>query len=135
MRLCRNYVLLPVLLALALAACGEKPPGKRYPMQGEIKALNDILNRTVYQHEGEGGTIVVPGHGYVSDEHEVVEYRDMVAIIRDRVLAMIAKGATLEQVKAARPTADYDTRYGATTGTWTTDKFIEAVFKDLSRRK
>jgi len=104
-------------------------------VQGEIKALNDILNRTVYQHEGEGGTIVVPGHGYVSDEHEVVEYRDMVAIIRDRVLAMIAKGATLEQVKAARPTADYDTRYGATTGTWTTDKFIEAVFKDLSRRK
>jgi cyclase len=104
-------------------------------VQGEIKALNDILNRTVYQHEGEGGTIVVPGHGYVSDEHEVVEYRDMVAIIRDRVLAMIAKGATLEQVKAARPTADYDTRYGATIGTWTTDKFIEAVFKDLSRRK
>jgi len=104
-------------------------------VQGEIKALNDILNRTVYQHEGEGGTIVVPGHGYVSDEHEVVEYRDMVAIIRDRVLAMIAKGATLEQVKAARPTADYDTRYGATTGTWTTDKFIESVFKDLSRRR
>jgi len=104
-------------------------------VQGEIKALNEILNRTVFQHEGEGGTIVVPGHGYVSDEHEVVEYRDMVAIIRDRVLAMIAKGATLEQVKAARPTADYDTRYGATTGTWTTDKFVEAMFKDLSRRK
>jgi cyclase len=104
-------------------------------VQGEIKALNDILNRTVYQHEGEGGTIVVPGHGYVSDEHEVVEYRDMVAIVRDRVLAMIAKGATLEQVKAARPTADYDTRYGATTGPWTTAAFVEAVFRDLSRRR
>ena len=47
-------------------------------VQGEIKALNDILGRTVYQHQGEGGTLVVPGHGYVSDEHEVVEYRDMV---------------------------------------------------------
>lgn len=104
-------------------------------VQGEITALNDILNRTVYQHEGEGGTIVVPGHGYVADEHEVVEYRDMVAIVRDRVLAMIAKGATLQQVKAARPTADYETRYGATTGPWTTDKFVEAVFRDLSRRK
>jgi glyoxylase-like metal-dependent hydrolase (beta-lactamase superfamily II) len=102
---------------------------------GEIRALNDILNRTVYQHEGEGGTIVVPGHGYVSDEHEVVEYRDMMAIVRDRVLAMIANGATLDQVKAARPTADYDTRYGATTGAWTTDKFVEAVYRDLSRRK
>ena len=71
-------------------------------VQGEIKALNDILGRTVYQHEGEGGTIVVPGHGYVSDEHEVVEYRDMVVIVRDRVQAMIRKGATLDQVKAAQ---------------------------------
>jgi glyoxylase-like metal-dependent hydrolase (beta-lactamase superfamily II) len=103
-------------------------------VQGEIKALNDILNRTVYQHEGEGGTIVVPGHGYVADEHEVVEYRDMVAIVRDRVQAMIGKGATLAQVKAARPTADYDTRYGATAGAWTTDRFVEAVYASLSRR-
>ena len=104
-------------------------------VRGEIKALNDILNRTVYQHEGEGGTIVVPGHGYVSDEHEVVEYRDMIAIVRDRVLAMIGKGATLAQVKAARPTADYDTRYGAMAGASTTDAFVEAVFNDLSQRK
>jgi hypothetical protein len=89
----------------------------------------------VYQHQGQGGTIVVPGHGYVSDEHEVVEYRDMVAIVRDRVQALIDNGATVEQVKAARPTADYDTRYGATSGTWTTDMFVEAVYRDLSRRK
>ena len=54
-------------------------------VQGEIKALNDILNRTVYEHEEHGGTIVIPGHGYVSDEHEVVEYRDMMVIVRDRV--------------------------------------------------
>ena len=103
-------------------------------VQGEIKALNDILSRTVYQHEGEGGTIVIPGHGYVSDEHEVVEYRDMVAIVRDRVQAMIRKGATIEQVKAARPTADYDTRYGASSGAWTTDRFVEAVYASLIRR-
>jgi glyoxylase-like metal-dependent hydrolase (beta-lactamase superfamily II) len=104
-------------------------------VQGEIKALDDILTRTVYQHEGEGGTVVVPGHGYLSDEHEVVEYRDMVAIIRDRVQALVKKGATLDQVKAARPTADYDTRYGATTGAWTTDMFVEAVYRDLSKRR
>ena len=102
-------------------------------VQGEIKALNDILNRTVYQHESEGGTIVIPGHGYVCDEHEVVEYRDMVAIIRDRVQAMIKSGATLEQVKAARPTADYDSRYGATSGPWTTAMFIEAVYDSLKQ--
>lgn len=104
-------------------------------VSGEIAALNDILKRTVYRHQGEGGTIVVPGHGYVCDEHEVVEYRDMMVIIRDRVQAMVRKGATLAQVKGARLTADYDTRYGSTTGPWTTDMFVEAVFRDLSGRK
>jgi glyoxylase-like metal-dependent hydrolase (beta-lactamase superfamily II) len=102
-------------------------------VQGEIKALNDILNRTVFLHEGQGGTLIVPGHGYLSDEHEVVEYRDMVVIVRDRVRAMIKSGATLEQVKAARVTADYDTRYGANSGPWTTDMFVEAVYTSLKR--
>ena len=102
-------------------------------VQGEINALNDILSRTVFQHEGQGGTMVVPGHGYLSDEHEVVEYRDMVVIIRDRVRAMMKNGATLDQVKAARVTADYDTRYGANSGAWTTDMFVEAVYGSLKQ--
>jgi hypothetical protein len=100
-------------------------------VQGEIRALNAILDKTVFQHEGEGGTYVVPGHGYLADEHEVVEYRDMVVIVRDRVKALIDAGATLQQVKAARVTADYDTRYGANTGSWTTEMFIEAVYNSL----
>ena len=102
-------------------------------MQGEIKALNDILNRTVYEHEEDGGTMIVPGHGYLSNEHEVLEYRDMVVIVRDRVQALIASGATLDQVKAARVTADYDTRYGNSSGPWTTDMFVEAVYKSLQQ--
>lgn len=102
-------------------------------VQGEIKALNDILNRTVYEHEEDGGTLVVPGHGYLSNEHEVLEYRDMVVIVRDRVQAMMDSGATVEQVKGARLTADYDTRYGSSSGPWTTDMFIEAVYKSLQR--
>jgi cyclase len=102
-------------------------------VQGEIDALNDILNRTVFRHEGQGGTYIVPGHGYLSDEHEVVEYRDMVVIVRDRVQALINSGATLEQVKAARVTADYDTRYGANSGPWTTEMFVEAVFNSLKQ--
>lgn len=100
-------------------------------VMGEIKALNDILNRTVYEHEEDGGTIVIPGHGYVSNEHEVLEYRDMMVIVRDRMRDMINKGATLEQVKAARLTADYDTRFGANSGAWTTDMFVEAVYTSL----
>ncbi len=103
-------------------------------IDGEIKALNQILDRTVFEHQGEGGTLVVPGHGYLSDEHEVVEYRDMVVIVRDRIRALARTGATLEQVKAARPTADYDTRYGATTGPWTTDMFVEAVYRTTARK-
>jgi hypothetical protein len=103
-------------------------------VDGEIKALNDILARTVYEHQGEGGTMVVPGHGYLSDEHEVLEYRDMVVIVRDRIRALIKKGATLDQIKTARPTADYDTRYGATSGAWTTDMFVESVYQSLTRR-
>lgn len=102
-------------------------------VQGEIKALNDILNRTVYEHEEDGGTLIVPGHGYLSNEHEVLEYRDMVVIVRDRVQAMMDSGATVEQVKGARVTADYDTRYGSSSGPWTTDMFIEAVYKSLQR--
>ncbi len=104
-------------------------------VQGEIKALNDILNRTVYEHEEDGGTMVVPGHGYLSNEHEVLEYRDMVVIVRDRVRAMINSGATLDQVKAARITADYDTRYGKSTGPWTTDMFVEAMYTSLKNAK
>jgi len=100
-------------------------------VEGEIKALNDILSRTNYEHEGEGGTYVVPGHGFLADEHEVVEYRDMVVIVRDRVKAMIGAGATLAQVQAARLTADYDTRYGSNTGPWTTEMFVEAVYNSL----
>ena len=64
--------------------------------------------------------LVVPGHGYLCDEHEVTEYRDMLAIVRDRVKALIASGASLDQVKTARVTADYETRYGANSGPWTT---------------
>ncbi len=106
----------------------------QYPMRsperrfgpGRDSGVEHPLKRTAYRHEGEGGTIVVPGHGYVCDEHEVVEYRDMLVIVRE--------GATLAQVKATRLTADYDTRYGATTGPWTTDMFVEAVYRDLSRK-
>jgi cyclase len=100
-------------------------------VQGLIRALNAILDRTVFRHQGEGGTYVVPGHGYLADEREVVEYRDLVVIVRDRVKALIDGGATLAQIKAARVTADYDTRYGANTGRWTTDMFVEAVYNSV----
>ena len=71
--------------------------------------------------------------GRIADEADVVEYRDMVTIIRDRIQEMIKKGMTLEQVQAAKPTYEYDGRYGSTTGPWTTEMFVEAAYRDLSQ--
>jgi hypothetical protein len=76
--------------------------------------------------------MVIPGHGRLADEADVVEYRDMVTIIRDRVAAMIEMGMSLRQVQAAKPTRDYDGRYGADSGLWTTEQFVEAVYRTLS---
>jgi cyclase len=102
-------------------------------VQGVLKSLNRLLALAVPAHEQEGGTYVIPGHGRVCDEADVLEYRDMVTIIRDRIQDMVKRGLTLEQVKAARPTLDYDLHYGSDRGPWTTAMFIEAVYKDLSR--
>jgi len=102
-------------------------------IQGEINALNRLLDLMVPAHEQEGGTFVIPGHGRICDEADVLEYRDMVTIIRDRVQDMVTRGLTLDQVKAAKPTLDYDAHYGSTTGFVTTAGFIEAVYKDLAK--
>ena len=101
-------------------------------IQGVIKALNVILDLTIPKHEQEGGTYVIPGHGRLTDEHDVLEYRDMVTIIRDRVQNMIKKGMTLAQVKEAKPTFEYDGRWAAATGPASADMFVEAVFKSLA---
>jgi cyclase len=102
-------------------------------VQGVIDALNRLLDITIPKDKAEGGTYVIPGHGRLSDEADVVEYRDMLTIVRDRVEDLMAKGMTLAQIKAAQPTRDYDGRYGATTGAWTTELFVEALYRDLQR--
>jgi glyoxylase-like metal-dependent hydrolase (beta-lactamase superfamily II) len=103
---------------------------------GTIRALNRILALAVpSKFLQEGGTYIVPGHGRIADEADVVEYRDMLAIISERIADMVASGMTLEQVKAARPTLDYDGRYGRDSGPWTTAMFVEAVYRELARAK
>jgi len=102
-------------------------------VQGEIAALNHILQLAVPAKTQEGGTYIVPGHGRICDDADVVEFRDMVVIVRDRIRDMIQKGMTLEQVKAARPTRDYDTEYVTPTSFVKADGFVEAVYKSLSQ--
>ncbi len=103
--------------------------------QGVLDGLNHILDITIPADKQEGGTYVIPGHGRLCDEADVVEYRDMMTILRDRFLDMIKRGMTLEQVKATKPTRDYDPLYGSDKGFWTTDKFIEAAYKSLKAGK
>lgn len=107
-------------------------------IQGEIDALNRIIAITVPELPmvwQEGGTLVIPGHGRICDEADVVEYRDMVTIVRDVVQDLIKKGRTLDQIKAADPAGDYRTRYGADSGPWTTDMFVEAIYRSLVSSK
>ena len=101
-------------------------------VQGIINALNRLLRITVVEAFQEGGTKVIPGHGRLCEEADVVEYRNMITIIRDRVQNLINRGMSLQEVKNTRPTLDYDTEYGSDTGFWTTDMFIEAVYRSLS---
>jgi cyclase len=112
----------------------------RYPMidlakggsiKGEIDALNRLLDLMVPRADEEGGTYVIPGHGRICDRATVSNYRDMVTIIGDRIADSVKKGLSLEQVKASQPTLDYDGIYGSDSGPWTTDMFVEAVYKDL----
>jgi glyoxylase-like metal-dependent hydrolase (beta-lactamase superfamily II) len=100
---------------------------------GVLDALNALLEITVPERNQMGGTRVVPAYGRVSNEADVVEYRDMLTIVRDRVQAMVAKGMTLEQVKTARPTAEYDGLYGKRKE-WTGEMFLEAVYRDLGEK-
>jgi cyclase len=115
---------------------------QRFPMidmqrggsvQGIIEGLNLILSLTVPEAFQEGGTKVIPAHGRLCEEADVVEYRDMVAIVRDRVADLIKKGRSLEQIKAARPTSDYDAEYDS--AAVTPDAFVEAVYASLSGKK
>ena len=102
-------------------------------IEGILRTLNRILELAVpSKYLQEGGTYISPGHGRICDEADVVEYRDMVAIVTDRIRDMAKKGMTLAQVKAAQPTLDYDARYGRDTGPWTTSMFIEAIYKEVS---
>ena len=101
-------------------------------IDGVLKGLNYILQLAIPEFRTEGGTMVVPGRGRLADSADVGYYRDMLTIIRDQVKAMVDKGMTLEQVKEARPTFGYEGRFGSDTGPWTTEMFIEAVYRSLS---
>ena len=99
-------------------------------INGLLAGLNLIIELAVPEFNEEGGTMIVPGHGRICDESDVGDYRDMVTIVRDRIQDMVSKKMTLAQVKAAKPTFDYDGVYGSPT--YTGDMFVEAVYRSLT---
>ena len=105
---------------------------------GEIDALNRIIEMAIpagpFVFLG-GGTYVIPGHGRIYSQFDVVEYRDMMVIIRDVIEDMIRRGMTLEQIQAASPAKPFERQYGAASGDWTTRNFVEAVYKSLTGKK
>jgi glyoxylase-like metal-dependent hydrolase (beta-lactamase superfamily II) len=129
-----------------VVAAGDVLDTRRFPVidvdrggsiDGEIAALNRLSELAVASVpivSREAGTIVIPGHGRLCDQFDVVEYRDMVTIIRDRVRELVDAGRSLEQVKAAGPAHGYAGRYGNDRD-WTTDRFVEAVYRSLVKEK
>jgi glyoxylase-like metal-dependent hydrolase (beta-lactamase superfamily II) len=104
-------------------------------IRGELDALNRLLTDLVVpptpKWEGRYGTLVIPARGHLCDQTDIVLYRDMITIIRDRISALIAEGKSLAQVQAADPTRGYAPRFGAQTGPWTTRDFVAAVYNSL----
>ena len=107
-------------------------------IQGEIAALQKLVDTAIPSVpivSREEGTLIIPGHGRICDQLDVVEYRDMVTIIRDRIRDLMKQGLTLEQIKAASPARGYMRRYGSDTGSWTTNDFVEAVYRSMVRKR
>lgn len=106
-------------------------------VQGEIDALNRIVEMAIRPMPlpfQEGGTFIIPGHGHIYAQDDVVEYRDMIVTVRDVIQDMIRRGMTLDQILAASPAKGYEPVFGATSGPWTTKMFIEAVYKSLTAK-
>jgi glyoxylase-like metal-dependent hydrolase (beta-lactamase superfamily II) len=102
-------------------------------VDGVISGLNHILDLAVGEYRSQAGTWVIPGRGRLSDTADVASYRNMVQIVSDRIEDLIDEGMSLEEVQAARPTMDFDGRYGSETGDWTTMMFVEAVYRSLTQ--
>jgi len=103
-------------------------------VDGLLKGVDEMLDIAVPAYLQEGGTYVIPGHGRVGDEADLLTFHDMLFIVRARVADLIAQGKTLAQVQEAKPALDYDMRYGNVGGEWTSADFVEAIYTDLKAR-
>jgi hypothetical protein len=108
-------------------------------IQGEINALNLLVEQLTIppapRWQGWYGTLIIPGRGHLCDQADVLNYRDMLTIVRDRIAALMDQKMSLAQVQAADPTRGYAARFGASSGSWTTRDFVAAVYKSLQAER
>jgi glyoxylase-like metal-dependent hydrolase (beta-lactamase superfamily II) len=107
-------------------------------IQGEIDALNRLMDISIHNLPIQwyaDRTLLVPGHGHVYDKLDLLEYRDEITVVRDRIQSLIAEGKSLDQIRAANPTLGYRSQYGADSGPWTTDMFVEVIYRELSAKR
>ena len=100
-------------------------------IDGEIAALNRLIELAIPSipvPSKAGGTRIIPARGRISEQADVVEYRDMVTIVRDRVDDLMKSGRTLAQIQASSPTQGWTRRYGADAA----PAFVEAIYKSLA---
>ena len=109
-------------------------PDRGGSIAGVLDALNRVIEIAVAGESQQDGTVIVPGRGRLSDQTEVANYRDMATIVRDRVRDLIEKGRSLDDVKRAKPTFDYDGLFDTQKDGWNGERFVEAIYRDLSRR-
>ncbi len=100
-------------------------------IDGFVDGLNLALDITEPAFQQEGGTYVIPGHGRISDEADVLSYRDMTYFIRERVQHFIDGGMSLAGVQSERPAFDYEPRYSDEELPWTSEMFVESVYRSL----
>jgi glyoxylase-like metal-dependent hydrolase (beta-lactamase superfamily II) len=127
-------------VAADVISAGDVYHSGRYPFidranggsfAGEVAALEALVALAEQSGPVPGATLIVPGHGAVASESDVAEYRDMLRHIGERIAALVDMGMSVSQVVAAQPTAEYDTRFGATTGFWRTGDFVAAVAAEM----
>lgn len=120
-------------------ATGDIFTPDRYPMidlerggsiNGFLDAVNFVLRLAIPEHNEEGGTLLVPGHGRLGDEADLSEYRDMATIVRDRVQDMVDRGLSLDETVAAAPSREYDGIYSRPA--WTGDMFVAAIYRSVA---
>jgi len=100
-------------------------------IDGELVALNKVIELAVPAMYAEGGTMVIPGHGALCDQADVESYKNMITTIRNRIQFYKNEGKSLDQVLALKPSAGWDERWGATSGPASTREFITAVYRTL----